>query len=511
MKLRTQLLTAPAVACAVLFLALLAFVGVMTTFKKTSHQAYEDSTREQVAITGAQDQLSEVHVMIYRTVAIMASLDEAQANSVRASIPERIGKTRKTVVELLPPADRQSDALKTFEQLTQDYVKSADTALDMAALDPNTGVAALQATDEQYKKMVGQLAILVTKVQQQAGADADAMETLASRQIMLIALLCVVGAGLAFGYAWMTQARIVRDVQCAARAAEEVAQGHFDQEIRGQRNDEVGQLLDALGRMVRELSSSLVTVQVAANSIGQSSAEIAAGNQDLSNRTENAASNLQQTASSMEQLTGTVRHTVESAHSARNLAHSASDAAKRGGSVMGQVVSNMAEIDTASRKINEIIGVIDGIAFQTNILALNAAVEAARAGEQGRGFAVVAGEVRSLAKRSADAAREIKSLINSSSERVEVGSRLVQEAGSSMQDIVSGVERVTQIISEITQASEQESLGIGQINSAVTQLDQMTQQNAALVEQSAAAAESLKAQAQALNQVIARFRLTSIA
>ncbi|TAK87843.1 MAG: methyl-accepting chemotaxis protein, partial [Aquabacterium sp.] len=369
------------------------------------------------------------------------------------------------------------------------------------------GVAAMQATDEQYKKMIGQLGVLVGKVQQQSNQDALAMEASASRQIMLIALLCLLGAGGAFGYAWLTQGRIIRDVHLAAHAAEEVAQGHFDQDIHSQRNDEVGQLLDALGRMVRELSSSLLTVQSAANSIGQSSSEIAAGNQDLSNRTENTASSLQQTASSMEQLTGTVRHTVESARSANSLVHSASDAAKRGGNVMEQVVSNMADIDTASRKINEIISVIDGIAFQTNILALNAAVEAARAGEQGRGFAVVAGEVRSLAKRSADAAREIKSLINSSTERVEAGTKLVQEAGVSMQDIVAGVERVTQIISEITQAAEQESQGIGQINSAVTQLDQMTQQNAALVEESAAAAESLKSQAQTLTQVVGKFRL----
>jgi methyl-accepting chemotaxis protein len=209
----------------------------------------------------------------------------------------------------------------------------------------------------------------------------------------------------------------------------------------------------------------------------------------------------------MDQLTGTVRHTVEAARSANTLAHTATDAAKRGGGVMEQVVTNMAEIDTSSRKINEIISVIDGIAFQTNILALNAAVEAARAGEQGRGFAVVAGEVRSLAQRSANAAREIKTLISSSTERVEAGTRLVQEAGTSMHDIVAGVERMSQIISEITLAAEQESQGIGQVNAAVAQLDQMTQQNAALVEESAAAAESLKSQAQTLTSVVSRFKL----
>jgi len=216
---------------------------------------------------------------------------------------------------------------------------------------------------------------------------------------------------------------------------------------------------------------------------------------------------LQETASSMGELTSTVMHTADSARSAHGLVADASEAARKGGSVMVNVVSNMAEIDTASRKINEIIGVIDGIAFQTNILALNAAVEAARAGEQGKGFAVVAGEVRSLAQRSANAAREIKSLISQSTERVEVGTRLVNEAGDSMQAIVSGVERVTQIIGEITNAASQEAEGIGQVNQAVTRLDQMTQQNAALVEESAASAENLRQQAQSLSQVVSQFRL----
>src|SRR5262249_29650469 len=236
------------------------------------------------------------------------------------------------------------------------------------------------------------------------------------------------------------------------------------------------------------------------------SGQIAAGNHDLSSRTEQTASNLQETAASMEELTGTVTHTADSARKANELASSATAAAARGGEVVGQGVSAMEEINASSRRIGDITGVIDGIAFQTNILALNAAVEAARAGEQGRGFAVVASEVRSLAQRSANAAREIKQLIAESVERVESGTRLVGEAGTSMSDIVTSVQHVSAIINEITHAAGEQSSGIGQVNVAVSELDRMTQQNAALVEESAAAAESLKEQARRLAEVVQVFR-----
>ena len=267
----------------------------------------------------------------------------------------------------------------------------------------------------------------------------------------------------------------------------------------------------ALRRALLRLNGALVAVSQSAGSIHTSSSEVATGSADLSQRTEETASSLQQTASSMAQLTGTVRHSAESAATANQLASSAVQAAQRGGEVVQQVVANMDDISASSRRIADIIGVIDGIAFQTNILALNAAVEAARAGEQGRGFAVVAGEVRSLAQRSAEAAREIKGLIGASVERVESGSRLVQDAGSTMVEIVSGIQRVSDIIAEISAATGEQSSGIGQVNRAVTQLDGMTQQNAALVEQSAAAAESLKEQAGQLARVIRAFRLSDTA
>jgi methyl-accepting chemotaxis protein len=262
-----------------------------------------------------------------------------------------------------------------------------------------------------------------------------------------------------------------------------------------------------LAEMAGKLRDTVGTIRMATDSINTAAGEIAAGNLDLSARTETTASSLQTTASSVATLTGSVRQSAESAQQANQLAAAAALAAERGGGIVSQVVTNMGEINSASKKIGEIIGVIDGIAFQTNILALNAAVEAARAGEQGRGFAVVASEVRSLAQRSAQAAREIKVLIGTSTDKVEGGTRLVQDAGTAMQEIVSGVQRVTDIIGEISAAATEQSGGINQVNQAVTEIERMTQQNAALVEQSAAAASSMSDQAGRLAQSVAAFRV----
>ncbi|PZO09742.1 MAG: chemotaxis protein [Burkholderiales bacterium] len=266
----------------------------------------------------------------------------------------------------------------------------------------------------------------------------------------------------------------------------------------------------ALQSALQRMQTVVVSVQSSANHIEEASREIASGNSDLSSRTEQAASNLQTTVSSMEQLNGSMRQSADSARQASQMAVTNADVAARGGDVVGQVVATMGEINQSSRKIGDIIGVIDGIAFQTNILALNAAVEAARAGEQGRGFAVVAAEVRSLAKRSAEAAKEIKVLIGASVDKVELGTRLVAEAGTTIGEVVANARRVADIIGEITAASGEQANGVGQVNVAVTQLDQMTQQNAALVEESAAAAQSLKDQASRLTEVIQVFRTQGV-
>jgi methyl-accepting chemotaxis protein len=266
-------------------------------------------------------------------------------------------------------------------------------------------------------------------------------------------------------------------------------------------------MIGALTGMQQRLQALVSEVRQSSQNIQIASTEVATGNQDLSQRTEQTASNLQHTASSMGQLTGTVRQAADAARTANQLAASATTVAQRGGTVVSEVVATMDDINTSSRKIADIIGTIDGIAFQTNILALNAAVEAARAGEQGRGFAVVASEVRSLAQRSAEAAKEIKSLIGASVEKVESGSRLVADAGTTMGEIVASVQRVTDIIAEITSAASQQSQGIVEVNGAVTKLDEMTQQNAALVEQSAAAAISLQQQAERLAHSVSVFKL----
>ena len=317
----------------------------------------------------------------------------------------------------------------------------------------------------------------------------------------VLALACGLGLGV-----WLTRS-ITRPLARAVGLAQQVASGDLTADIQVTSQDEVGVLLAALQDMNTSLLKTVSEVRSGTDTIVTASQQIAAGNLDLSARTEQQASSLEETASSMEELTSTVRQNADNARQANTLAQTASGVAMRGGQVVSEVVETMASINASSKKIADIIAVIDGIAFQTNILALNAAVEAARAGEQGRGFAVVASEVRNLAQRSAGAAKEIRGLIADSVGKVETGGQLVEQAGATMQEIVQGISRVTDIMSEIASASAEQTLGIEQVNAAITQMDDVTQQNAALVEEAAAAANSLEDQAAQLARLVSTFKL----
>ena len=424
-----------------------------------------------------------------------------------AQTTERINELQKSL-EAAVDSDQGKALLVEIAAQRKEYVATRKTYFDaLKAADPQAGsllTDKLLPTAQRYVSTMQELQkserALVNEVVLRAEASA-------SRQIVLIAGMAGLALVVGVLVAWRITRSVTVPVNDAVRAARAVADGDLTQPVTVNRHDELGELQQALAAMKDSLLSTVRQVRQASDSIGVASSEIASGNQDLSARTEQAASNLEETAASMEELTSTVRQSADAARQANQLASSAAEIAARGGRVVGQVVTTMDEINHSSKKINDIIGTIDGIAFQTNILALNAAVEAARAGEQGRGFAVVAGEVRNLAQRSAEAAKEIKGLIGASVEKVEAGTKLVADAGQTMSEIVGSIQRVSDIVGEITAAAGEQSDGIGQVNTAVNQLDQMTQQNAALVEESAAAAESLKDQAARLTQVVSVFRI----
>jgi methyl-accepting chemotaxis protein len=411
------------------------------------------------------------------------------------------------------PTDALRDQAKTLSGKLGGYGKALENTLDLVASGAMTSAAEAYQSSEPARQEADAVERMAVQLNQDIVKLAEARRNaMASGVQQTLAMLwgLLLSPGVIFlPLMGLTIASITGPLSRAEEITQAIAHGDLTREINPRGKDEIGRLMLSMRAMQDGLREMVSSVRESSESMLTASTEIAAGNQDLSNRTEQTAANLQDTASSMDQLSKTVEHSAESANVANHLADTASQRAGQGGEVVESVVSQMEDISAASRQIADIIGVIDGIAFQTNILALNAAVEAARAGEQGRGFAVVAGEVRSLAQRSAEAAREIKALIGKSVERVELGSQKVREAGSVMKDIVESIGRVTQAMGEIAEATRQQSSGIVQVSHSVTELDQMTQQNAALVEQSAAAADSLRQQAIDLSKTVQRFHITA--
>ncbi|OWY28129.1 methyl-accepting chemotaxis protein [Herbaspirillum robiniae] len=389
-----------------------------------------------------------------------------------------------------------------YQQGQQQYLKLASTGATMDA--SQLLLTTLREDQEKYiGRVKGYIAVGSMMMDRSSEEAADQYRSKTIIMLSIAALAVLLGGAFAI---WTTRS-ITRPVRHAVEVAQQVADGNLCSRIEAGARDEIGQLLEALRQMNGSLTRIVAEVRGGAETIATASAEIAGGNLDLSSRTEQQAGSLEETAAAIEELTSTVRQNADNAQQANQLAASASEVALHSGEVVQQVVSTMNGISDASSRIVDIIGVIDGIAFQTNILALNAAVEAARAGEQGRGFAVVASEVRSLAQRSATAAKEIKVLIDDSAAKVDAGGRLVLQAGATMEAVVASVKRVSDIVSEISTATQEQRAGIEQVNQAITHMDEATQQNAALVEQAAAAAQALREQSQALQHLVGVFHI----
>jgi methyl-accepting chemotaxis protein-1 (serine sensor receptor) len=424
--------------------------------------------------------------------ATLADLDHLKASLKAQGAP--VDKIEDAQAALRELNGHYVAALKRYDAANPESYRLLDQQVNGMDRAPSKKIDDIVEGIQAYAKTT----IAAMRKEKEAAEEAEKRMSIATFGVVLLVACSVT--------VWLARS-ITRPLHYAVKVARTVADGDLTHPIRVDRRDEIGMLLDALQHMQESLAGIVARVRGGTDTIAVATTEIAQGNQDLAARTEEQASTVEETAASMDQLTSMVRSSRDSADRARNMADEASGIATRGGEAVAQVVSTMGEIDTASHRIVDIIGVIDGIAFQTNILALNAAVEAARAGEQGRGFAVVASEVRNLAQRSAAAAKEIKELITASVNQVEAGTQLVGKAGSTMDEIVTSVEKVTTIMSDIMLAGEEQSAGIDQINQAIAQMDEATQQNAALVEEAAAAAESMRQQAAQLEELVSTFRL----
>ncbi len=497
------------------FLLVIALGAMQGLFGRIQMSAIEDQAQRidaswlpsVVQVNKINNLTSAMRVDVFRHAMAMDEARKTELDKAIQSLDQEIAQTRSEYEKLLSTQE-ESDLYAAFSSAWKSYIAARERVLtNSRAYMTSETKDELDHGEQAFQNVNGALRKLVEVNQAGAtGAVAGIQSAMARFSVISYAgVLLMVLAGVLIGV-FLSRA-IARRIARACEIASNVAQGKLDNPIDMGARDEIGDMLNALQLMQSNLARTVTAVRQGSERVATASAEIAHGNNDLSARTEQQASSLEQTAASMEQLSAQVRHNAENARQANQLAASASAVAVQGGAVVGQVVHTMKDINASSRRIADIIGVIDGIAFQTNILALNAAVEAARAGEQGRGFAVVASEVRSLAGRSADAAKEIKSLIHASVERVEQGTALVDQAGTTMTEVVNSIRRVTDLVGEISTASDEQSLGVVQVGEAVHLMDRATQQNAALVEQMAAAAGSLKAQASELVQTVAVFQL----
>jgi methyl-accepting chemotaxis protein len=462
------------------------------------------------AATDAAGELRDVNTAVSRLFTWFGNAEGAKVRQIGDEQRRRLQGLEAKLAQMaaqstLSPQERKL-LKETLPQLEQ-YRKLVGEATAGGLTDMTAAALSMQNADKQYRSVLGALDAVVAQ-EKKLGEQSYQAAVYAARSGLLL-LLAILGVAIAASVvvALALSTAIVRPLRASIAMAGRIAEGDLATPVKVRGRDETADLLRALATMSQNLRQIVGEVAGGAHQLADTSAQIAQGNQDLSQRTEEQASTLEETASSMEQLTSTVSLNAQNARQANQLAANASDIARKGGEVVGQVVSTMTGISDSSRKIGDIIGVIDGIAFQTNILALNAAVEAARAGEQGRGFAVVAAEVRSLAQRSAAAAKEIKGLIGESVDKVDTGAKQVDSAGQTMQEIVASVKKVSDLIAEIAAASEEQDGGIRQVNSAVAQMERVTQQNATLVEEATAATDSMKDQAATLLRLVARFRL----
>ncbi len=502
-----------AVATLVVMLSLVFGVaGALYQREQTRTEAARDQMAQRTQLALSWAGLTETNAA--RTLALALTAEpvlESQFKPLIAATSARISEAQKKLagMELSEQDKVHMERIAKARQATLD-LRAEVGRLSAAGMKDDARAVVLQ----RYQPAVADYLQLLRDFAQMQADAADALQAHSAASLRRILLGAAAGLALLLAGIVAGGRLLIRGIQKplaeANAVAARIASGDLASPVPEGGGDEFGELLRSLGRMAEALDGVVRQVRQSTDSIAIASAEIATGNQDLSARTEQTSSSLQATASAMDQFTSTLQQSAGSAQQASGLAANARSVAQRGGDVVTQVVATMDDIHQSSRKIADIIGVIDGIAFQTNILALNAAVEAARAGEQGRGFAVVASEVRTLAQRSATAAREIKQLIGTSVERVEAGSQLVHDAGTTMQEIVRSVQHVNDMIGEITAAASEQSAGVGQVNQSVGQLDQMTQQNAALVEESAAAAQSLREQAEHLARTVSVFKLRAM-